>query len=174
MPYRPLTIPERDFLFALYDKHGSNMMAMSRDRDCIFKSHRQISFYCQFYAFQTKLAELRRRRAEEVVAELGNAKTAVIERAMEMMRPRQVPIKMKHPTTGEAIYLRDEDDNLLYDEIYPSQQEIKTAWEIIKAEMGEPTSVSKSDVTSGGKPLAANAIAFIDMNAKEDDTDSQQ
>ena len=163
MPYRPLSIPERDFLFALYDKHGGNMLAMTRDHDCIFRSHRQLSFYCHFYGFQPKLAERRQKRAEEVVAQLGHAKMRTIERAMEMMAPRQVPIVLR--ANGKEIPMTDEDGNVLFQEIHPSEKEIKTAWEIIKTEMGEPTSVSKTDVTTKGRAISGNAIAFVDMGA---------
>ena len=172
MPYRPLSRPERDFLFALYDKHGGNMLAMTRDHDCIFRSHRQLSFYCHLYGFQSKLAERRQKRAEEVVAQLGHAKMRTIERAMEMMAPRQVPIVLR--ANGKEIPMMDEDGNILFQEIHPSEKEIKTAWEIIKTEMGEPTSVSKTDVTTKGKAISGNAIAFVDMGALQpaDDPES--
>lgn len=160
MPYRPLSIPERDFLFALYDKHGGNMLAMTRDSECLFKSHRQLSFYCNFYGFQSKLAEVRRRRAEAVVAELGDAKTLTIERAIQMMRPRQVVVRGRR---GETIF--DEDGQPIFETVSPSPQEIKTAWEIIKTEMGEPTTISKAEVSNPQAEEVSKALDVIERLA---------
>lgn len=175
MPYRPLSPAERDFLFALYDKHGGNMLAMTRDRECLFRSHRQLRYYCKFYGFKPQLAEIRRRRAEEVIASLGDAKIEAIQRAAEMLRPRQVAVKMKD-SNGIMVPLRDEDGNVVFEEVYPSEKEIKTAYDIIKTELGEPTSVSKTDVTTKGKAITGNAICFVDMGKpdQEDASANQQ
>lgn len=166
MPYRPLTIPERDFLFALYDKHGGNMLAMTRDQDCIFKSHRQLRYYCHFYHFQPRLAETRRKRAEEIIAVLTDGKSEAIQRAIELLQPKQFPMKAR--IKGEVVVLRDADGLPIYETIYPTDREIKTAYEIIKAELGEASSIT--DLQSKGQRLPGNAIAFVDMSKPEDDT----
>lgn len=160
MPYRPLTIPERDFLFALYDKHGGNVLAMTRDQDCIFKSDRQMRFYSHFYGFQPKLAEIRRRRAEEVVSALGDAKVEAIQRAAELLQPKQFPVKAR--INGEIVVLRDADDLPIYETIYPTDREIKTAYEIIKTELGEPTNIQKSEVSNPHAEEVTKALDLIE------------
>ena len=142
-PFRPLNIAERDTLFAYYEKHNGNMLAMTRDRDCQFKAHSQIRYYAKLYNFAARLVEVRRKKADEVLAQLKDSKIEAIRRAVEMIAPRQVPLRNKK---GDLIL--DADGQPIFHEFYPNDREIKVAWEIIKTELGEPTSVSKSEVTN--------------------------
>ena len=160
MPYRPLSIPERDFLFALYDKHGGNMLAMTRDSQCLFKSYNQLWFYCRFYGFKDRLAEIRTRRAEEIIAQLGDAKAETIARAVEMMRPRQRALKYRDEE-GNLLTVMDKDGNAVFETIYPKDKEIKTAWEIIKTELGEPTTISKAEVNNPQSEEVTKALDVI-------------
>lgn len=173
--YRALTIPERDLLFALYDKHGGNKVAMSRDPDCIFKSNKQISYYANYYQFQSRLAHERIKRAKLITDGLSDAKMQAIKRAMEMIMPRQVIVKRKDHKTGSMVPILDSDQQPIYEEIYPTEKEIKVAWEILKTELGEATSVSKTDLTSKGKQITGNSIIFRDFSETEHgaETDSE-
>lgn len=142
--YRNLSPFEKEALFALYEKHGGNVSAMIRDRDCQFRSHNQITHYVHLYGFVVKLAKNRKEKAERVIAGLTDAKIAVLERAVQMMSPRQIPLRFESgERKGELIL--DEDGQPQYQEIYPTEKEIKVAWEIIKTEIGEPTSINKNE-----------------------------
>lgn len=168
--YRELEEAEIDLLFALYDKHNGNRNAIIRDHDSQFHSYAQVSHYCKIYDFQSRLVEVRRKRAEETIAQLGDYKIEAIQRAAELVSPRQVPLKFKHPTSGEMIIVRDADDNVVYETMWPSDREIKTAWEIIKTELGEPT--KHTDITSKGEAISGNAITFANFK-DEDQSESQ-
>jgi hypothetical protein len=152
-PYRALTIPERDTLFTYYEKHGSNMLAMTRDSLCQFHSHAQLRYYCDLYNFYPRFVEIRRKQAEEAMAGLQEGKARTIRRALEMIEPRQVPIRNKE---GFVVLV---DGLPSFETVYPDSKTLKIAWEIIKAELGEPTMVSKSDITSKGQ-----AISSINVN----------
>ena len=154
-PYRALTIPERDLLFALYEKHGSNMLAMTRDGGCQFKSHAQLRYYCHLYNFYPRFIEIRRKQAQEAIAGLQDSKARAIQRAIEMIEPRQVALKDRE---GNTIVI---DGQAAFETVYPDSKTLKIAWEIIKAELGEPTMVSKSDFTSKGERITSVKVTVI-------------
>jgi hypothetical protein len=154
-PYRALTIPERDLLFAVYEKHSSNMLAMTRDVLCQFKSYAQLKYYCDLYNFYPRYVEIRRKQADAVLAGLKDSKALAIQQAIRMLEPRQVALKDRY---GNAITVADEP---VFETIYPDQKEVKTAWEIIKTEMGEPTTIGKQDITSKGEAITSIKVNVV-------------
>lgn len=143
-------------LFAFYDKHNGNMTAISRDRDCQFKAYNQIRFYARFYHFDEKFVEIRRKRAEEVVRSLPDAKMEAIQRARDLIQVRQVPIQTK-----EGTILLDEDGRPIFYEVHPTHKDVKAAWEILKTELGEPTTISKSEVNNTHDTEVQQALDII-------------
>jgi hypothetical protein len=137
-PYRPISVPEKDLLFAMYDKHNGNMLSMTRDRECLFKGYNQIRYYADLYNFEPRLVEIRRKRAKKTLDSLKDSKILTIQQAIRMVETHQIPLKNKQ---GEVIL--DADGQPMFYEVDPNHKEIKTAWEIIKTELGEPTSIAK-------------------------------
>lgn len=164
--YREITEEEQDMLFALYDKHNGNMSNMILDDECIFKGYTQLRHYAKQYDFKGKLVETRRKRAEKVVNSLQDAKIKAIENAQRMLNPHYEFVFNK-----SGVQQFDKDDNPLIVERLPHFKEIKTAWDIIKTELGEATNIGKNDVTSGGKPIESNVIKLVDFT---DDSGSKQ
>jgi hypothetical protein len=152
-PYRALTIPERDMLFAFYEKWNGSMIAMSRDTECRYKAYSQIKYYAALYHFADQYTRIKTKRAEATIAGLKDSKLLAIDRATEMLRPRQVVLK---DSKGNVILV---DDKPVFDTIYPDQKTVKTAWEIIKTELGEPTNISKAEVNN---PEDAKINAALD------------
>jgi hypothetical protein len=102
---------------------------------------------------------------------LGDAKVEAIRRAQEMIRPRMVPIKVK--VAGQERVLLDADGQVVFEEIYPSDREVKTAYDIIKTELGEPTTVSKTDITTKGQPISSNVIVIEDFSKPSDGAETE-
>ena len=141
-PYRALTIPERDMLFAFYEKWNGNMLAISRDPECRFKAYNQIKYWSNLDNFPSRFDQIRTERAKETIASLSQSKLEAVQRAVEMVRPRQVALRDRdgHPILVEGAPV--------FETVYPDQKTLKTAWEIIKTELGEPTWIAKSEVNT--------------------------
>lgn len=152
--YRALNIPERDMLFAFYEKWNGNISEMVLDRDCPFKAYSQIHYYKHFYHFSERLIEKKRENAEKVLKGLQDAKVLAIQQAMRILESHNIFVVNRN---GAQLY--DVEGKPLIVERLPYYKEIKAAWEIIKTELGEPTSVSKTDL-SGKLEITGNAITF--------------
>lgn len=148
LKYRVLNIKERDFLFALYEKWNGRIYQIILDKDCPWKSYSQVGFYCSFYNFRGQLLENRIKRNNEIVAKIKDAKMKAIESAIDLLERRNVFVRNKN-----GVQLFDKEGKPLIVEQLPFYKEIKTAWEIIKVELGEPTTISKGDITSGGEKI---------------------
>lgn len=155
-PYRPLNIKERDMLFAFYEKWNGNMSEMVLDPQCPFRSYTQIRYYAKFYHFHEQFVEIRRKKAEEVTRSLQDAKVKAVENAVRLLEPRHRFVFSK---TGVQIF--DGEGNPLIVEQLPYYKEIKAAWEIIKTELGEPTSISKSEVSNPTDSDVSKALDVI-------------
>ena len=145
-PYKPLNIKERDMLYAFYEKHNGNMSAIILDKECIIKAYNQVRYYVDLYNFHERLIENRQKRAEKVMSQLTDGKVKAIENALRILEPSHSLVFNK---SGLQIF--DIDGNALIVERLPYYKEIKTAWEIIKTELGEPTTIQKSDVKHSGE-----------------------
>lgn len=154
--YRALTIPERDLLYALYEKHHANMTNLYLDEECLFKSYATIRYYAKLYHFYDRYIAKRREKADEVLSALKDAKILSLENAMRMLKPHFDFVRTK---TGLRVY--DHEGHPVIVERHPFYKELKTAWEIIKTELGEPTSVSKTDITSKGEAITSVKVTVI-------------
>jgi hypothetical protein len=155
-PYRALTIPERDMLYAYYEKWNGNMAQMVLDKDILFKSYTQLRYYASFYHFHERIVENRRKKAEEVMKGLQDAKVLAIQQAMRILEAHNVFVFNK---TGVQIF--DAEGNPLIVERLPYYKEIKAAWEIIKTELGEPTTIGKTDITSKGEAITSISVNVV-------------
>lgn len=167
--YRSLNIKERDFLYALYEYWGGNMSQMVLDKTCLFKSYTQLNYYCNLYHFKSKLVANRLKKAEEINNKLQDAKVKAIENAIRILEAHNVFVYRRD---GTQVF--DSDGNPLIVEQLPYYKEIKTAWEIIKTELGEPTTITKGDLTSGGKPIAALTQINIVIEDFSDELENKQ
>jgi hypothetical protein len=138
--YRDISDEEVDMFFAFYDKHNGNINQMVLDKDFTFKAYSQTRYYCVKYDFKTRLVETRRKRADEVIASLHDSKIRAIENAQRLLSPKH---RFVYSKTGMQIF--DTEGNPLIVEDLPYYKEIKTAWDIIKAELGEPTNITRSN-----------------------------
>jgi hypothetical protein len=160
-PYRPLNPKERDTLFAYYDKHNGNMLAMTRDVDCQFKSYNQLKYYCNTYFFCERLDEIRLKRATKVIEGLKDSKILAIQRAVGLIETRQVPLKN---TKGDVLL--DRDGQPIFVEITPDHKEVEAAWKIIKTELGEPTQIGKQDLTTKGEKIQGGVQVTPEQEAR--------
>ncbi|MCX6785933.1 MAG: hypothetical protein NTZ18_03735 [Candidatus Komeilibacteria bacterium] len=135
-PYRNLTPEEQEFLLMLYDRHNGNVLAISRDQESDFHSPAQLYYYRDLYAFKARIVEIRQKRIDEynstVQQILVSAKVKSIEEAIKLLETRQITLLDKN---GDKVILTKN----------PTYQEIKAAWEIIKTELGEPTTIFKRE-----------------------------
>ena len=157
LSYRSLNIKERDFLYALYEYWGGNISQMVLDSTCLFKSYVQLHHYCKLYHFKDRFISNRLKKAEEINEKLQDAKVKAVENAMRILEVHNIFVYKKD---GTQVF--DGDGAPLIVERLPFYQEIKTAWEIIKTELGEPTTISKGDLTSGGKPITGDIKLIIE------------
>lgn len=160
-PYRALNPKEKDTLFAYYDKHNGNMLAMTRDIDCPFKAHSQLRYYAKLYFFCERLDEIKRKRAEDVINSLKDSKVLAIRRAVGLIETRQVPLKNK---VGDLLL--DREGQPIFVEIMPDHKEVEAAWKIIKTELGEPTQIAKQDITSKGEKIVGGVQVTPEQEAR--------
>lgn len=130
--FRNLDANEIKALFVIYERHKGLVSAMARDEDCQFKNRGQLAHYVRIYNFyhtlSQKITEKLEKEQEEFDAKLRAGKQKAIDRAMELLEPITVLDKMGNPL-----------------EIPPGSKAVKTAWEIFKTELGEPTVVRKNE-----------------------------
>jgi hypothetical protein len=155
-PYRGITVKEKDMLFSFYEKHNGNMMAMIRDKDCIFKGYNQIRYYSNLFNFADRLVEIRRNRATEVVSRLGDGKIRALEHAMRLLEPKHTLLFDKR-----GLQVFDADNQPVIMETLPHYKEIQAAWEMIKTELGEPTTIGKTDITSKGQRIGKVQVVIV-------------
>lgn len=153
-PYRALTPPERDLLFSFYEKWNGNKLAISRDGECRWKSYSQIKYYASIYHFAERYTHIKTEKAKETLASLADGKLEAISRALEMLRPRQVVVRNKDGVPYEH------EGSPVFETVYPDQKTLKTAWEIVKTELGEPTWIAKSEVQT---PLSREVEKALDL-----------
>lgn len=158
-PYRDLEESEVEALFSFYDKHNGNVLEMTKDKDIIFKAKSQIYYYRDKYDFITKLSKIKTARAkkfkEEWEAKLREGKSKAIEEAIKLLQPRTI---QKTTKDGDVIDLA----------MFPDNKDIKTAYEIIKIELGEPTTISKN--TNVDETEVEKALNILKNGIEESDT----
>lgn len=147
--YRNLTPVERDLVFAFYEKYNGNITQMVLDKETPFKSYSQLHHYTKLYHFKDRLLASRLKMQEDVKARLMEAKMKAVQQAMRILESRNVFVYNRN---GMQVF--DSDGAPLIVEQLPYYKEIKAAWEIIKTELGEPTTIAKSDMTVSVRPLA--------------------
>jgi hypothetical protein len=123
-------------MFIIFDKHNGNLAAVSRDPESLFHSREQLRYYRDMFNWDTRLVQTRAQRSKDVIENLAYAKVRAIERAMELLESKQVDVVTK---VGVVTVTKD-----------PMYKEIQAAWEIIKTELGEPTSITKSETKLEG------------------------
>jgi len=158
--YRVLNIKERDLLYALYEKWNGRVYQIILDKDCQWKSWSQVAFYCSYYHFKDQLIVNKTKKNQEILDRLQDAKMKSIEGAIDLLERRNVFVRNKN-----GVQLFDKEGKPLIVEQLPFYKEIKTAWEIIKVELGEPTTISKGDITSGGEKITNEInVTFHDFS----------
>jgi hypothetical protein len=157
--YRKLSVKEQDMLLAIFDKHSGNISSMLLDENCIFKSWNQLAHYRDLYGFKDKLAEIRGERAKRVMANLEDSKIKALQIAQKFLDPQYQIVRNK---LGVEVY--DAEGVPIIVEKLPYYKEIKVAWEIIKAELGEPT---EGIAIIGAKELAAKLDKVLDEDDDE-------
>lgn len=136
--YRELKPEEEEALFANFCKNNGVVQEMIKDPQCKYRSADVVGFYRKKYEFTERFAKIRAEEAkqerEEWKEKVKQGKLAAIQRAIELMQPREIPIfdKKTGEPTGEMAT------------IYPSSKDIKIAWEILKIESGEPTHITRN------------------------------
>lgn len=136
-PYRNLTEQEIEMLVALLYKHRGSLEAVRNDPDSPVKGNSNIYYYKRKYSLLERLGEYRRQIVEKFKAESANilaeAKVKALQRAMELLEDREIEI-----SKGDLIIKYTKK---------PDYKEIQCAWEIIKNELGETTTIIPAELT---------------------------
>ena len=160
--WRDLEPLEQDLLFSFYEKYFGNILELSQDEESPFHGRPQITYYVQKYDFKNKLLQIRTERNKEITEQLQHAKMEAVENAIRILRRHHEFVFSK---TG--VQVMDKEGNPLIIERLPYYKEIKAAWEILKVELGEPTTISKNEIKSGeGGLFLTNKVTFdiVDAN----------
>jgi hypothetical protein len=169
--YRELSEEEQEMLFAQYDSNGGKVTYMLLDKDVLFKGMGQLYYYVHKYDFETKLVDIRKKRALEVMSSLQDSKIEAIQRAQQLLGVHYQILRTKG-----GVEIMDEEGNPIVVETLPHFKEIKTAWEIIKTELGEPTSITKGSMQTDNtlKIEGAREIAAIiqSLDDEQEQTES--
>jgi len=131
---RDLNKNEQEALFSLYCKHNGNCSAVGRDENN--KYHRNIVLeYAKRYGFENirlkKVAKEAEQFKKDWSKKLKEGKMKAIEKAMELLDTK----------TYNRV---DKNNDIVEITSYPDGRDIKTAYEILKIELGEPTTISKN------------------------------
>lgn len=159
--YRALTEAEQDMLFAFFVKWNGNVNQMMLDKDVPFKSYNQLHTYKHRYEFEDKLVEVRRQRAENVMKSLHDGKMLAVQNALRILESRNVFVYNRN---GAQVF--DKEGNPVIVENLPFYKEIKIAWEIIKTELGEATSIAKND--HGFKDIPVGKVKLTIVNKQRE------
>jgi hypothetical protein len=173
-PYRDLIPEELDLLFALYEKYNGVVTHMQLDPNVQgpFKNRNALYYYRDRYSLRKRLAKERVKRVKRVVNKLVDAKLQAVEAAIRTLDTRPQFVYNK-----AGFQMFDADGAPLIIDRLPYYKEIYTAWKIIKTELGEPSNISASDLTSGGKPLGQTELIVVDFRKGQtipDETTIQQ
>ena len=131
---RDLNKNEQETLFSLYCKHNGNCSAVGRDENN--KYHRNIVLeYAKRYGFENirlkKVAKEAEQFKKEWNKKLKEGKMKAIEKAIELL--------------DKKTYNRvDKNNDIVEITSYPDGRDIKRAYEILKVELGEPTTISRN------------------------------
>ena len=131
---RDLNKNEQEALFSLYCKHNGNCSAVGRDENN--KYHRNIVLeYAKRYGFENirlkKVAKEAEQFKKDWNKKLKEGKMKAIEKAIELL--------------DKKTYNRvDKNNDIVEITSYPDGRDIKTAYEILKVELGEPTTISRN------------------------------
>jgi len=131
---RDLNKNEQEALFSLYCKHNGNCSAVGRDENN--KYHRNIVLeYAKRYGFENirlkKVAKEAEQFKKDWNKKLKEGKMKAIEKAMELLDTK----------TYNRV---DKNNDIVEITSYPDGRDIKTAYEILKVELGEPTTISRN------------------------------
>jgi len=131
---RDLNKNEQEALFSLYCKHNGKYSATSRDPDCKFH-YIIVSEYAKKYDFEDRRLKKVKLEAEQFKKDwskkLKEGKMKAIEKAIELLDTK----------TYNRV---DKNNDIVEITSYPDGRDIKTAYEILKVELGEPTTISRN------------------------------
>lgn len=132
--YRDLEPSEVEALCALYFKHNGNCTKTAQDSECGFNRNR-VAYYRDKYDFENKRLRNVALKAQEFKdkqrAMLMAGKQAAILKAIDLLRPIEIEQAKRDGTIVKFTK-------------HPTEKAVKVAYDIIKTELGEPTTVSKN------------------------------
>lgn len=131
LSFRELKEHEITKLVMVYERNNSNVSEMMKDKDCQFHTLHQLYYYKKKHSFDIRIAQLRKRLINDYIQHstdiLMKGKLLAITRALEFLEPRKINV-IANGEIREVDYI-------------PSSKDIKTAYDIIKIELGEPTQI---------------------------------
>lgn len=138
--YRELDAFEQQLMFNLYCLHKGNVLALSKDERSLFASRSQITHYRDLYDWHVKFVQNRTKEAEELLERLRSEKIEVIEKILAKKKPYVNRTITKDGKTRDVV-------------IYPDLATLRSVYDLIKLELGEPLSISKSSVDNDSDKL---------------------
>lgn len=147
----PVDEQMQNALYNLYRLHGGNYTKMSKDALAPWRDRNRMAHYAQMYNFEQRWQADRAKELEERQLALKNSldlgKIEAINKAMSLLQD-EIPAK-----------------------------DIKTVWEIIKTELGEPTRINKNENNNHDDPRVQDTLdgikELITKGQNEPRTDSK-
>jgi hypothetical protein len=163
LSYRELKEHEIDKLVMVYERNNCNILQTTKDKECLFKGRPQLTYYRDYYNFDTRINKLRKKLINHYIKNstdiLMKAKLRAIKRAMDLLEDRI--FEKVSLITGDTYKIK----------VPPSNKDIKIAYEIIKTELGEPINVKEIKGLEDSKLILNNIqVLFKDFENNEDNT----
>jgi hypothetical protein len=164
--HRDLNDIEQKIMYEIYCRNKGNHSKCKLDSDSLSKDDSVIGYWAKKYEWKAKYLkdtqESLDRQRKKWQEKLEAGKQKAIEMAIDLLEVREEPIETK-----------DGIKNLI---IRPSNKDVKCAYEIIKVELNEPTTIrenlNKTDIDKDTQKI----LDFINegINSKDDTTDTSK
>ena len=163
--FRELTEDEQDLMYNLFCLHFGNCSMVGRSKESIVKGKDCISYWAKLYDWDDRMRTETDKRVQElkkaINAKLVEGKQRAISRALWLLEERQE--EKVTSETGKKYKVK----------IVPSNKDIKTAYDIIKTELGEPSSVKQNLNVNEADEETVKALDAINKLINIDVTDQQ-
>lgn len=159
--FRELTEDEEKIMFLVFCRNFGNHSMTARDPDSIIKDNSCIGYWARIYDWHARMRKETQERLEnqkkEIESRLLEGKYDVIRRAFWLVKDRRV--KKTSMLTGVEHEV----------DIEPTSKDVKIAYEIIKTELGEPSSVRHNLNTNEVDQDTIDALDAINKLIQGDD-----
>jgi len=152
--YRKLSDIEQDIMYLVYVRNSGNHSLMAKDPDSVTKANSIIGYWARLYDWNEKFLKEKQERIEKekkmLEETLLEGKLSAIKQAVVLLQVRE----------EKAISLLN--GKSFTRTVYPSNKDLKVAYEIIKTELGEPSTIRENKNKNELSEDSKEAIDFIE------------